>query len=241
MRILAIDTSTSWCSVALCFDDKPIVHRHEQLGSKASQHLLPWCSNLLQHYGARFSDLNALAVGVGPGAFTGVRLSVAVAQGLSTGSQLPVIPVTSLDTMASQFAKYHQMPQNTTFIIALDARMGEVYWARYEPGALQPKSINPIQLTAPEYIEDNNQDLIAGNALSEYADYFKDHFVGRQHDPQLVPNALCILDLAQARYQAGQTIPVEQLEPLYIRNKVALTTQERHDAASRTPTGHLFG
>ncbi|NDE44321.1 MAG: tRNA (adenosine(37)-N6)-threonylcarbamoyltransferase complex dimerization subunit type 1 TsaB, partial [Burkholderiaceae bacterium] len=57
MRILAIDTSTSWCSVALCFDDQPIVHRHEQLGSKASQHLLPWCSELLQQLGAGFKDL----------------------------------------------------------------------------------------------------------------------------------------------------------------------------------------
>jgi tRNA threonylcarbamoyladenosine biosynthesis protein TsaB len=83
--------------------------------------------------------------------------------------------------------------------------------------------------------------LIAGNALAEFTDYFKDHFVGRQSDSELVPNALGILDLAQVRYQAGQTISVEQLEPLYIRNKVALTTQERHDAASRTPTGHLLG
>jgi tRNA threonylcarbamoyladenosine biosynthesis protein TsaB len=241
MRILAIDTSTSWCSVALCFDDKPIVHRHELLGSKASQYLLPWCSNLLQQCGARLSDLDVLAVGVGPGAFTGVRLSVAVAQGLSVGRQLPVIPVTSLDAMASQFVQHHQMPQNTTFTIALDARMGEVYWARYQQDTPQAKLISAIQLTAPEEIEDNNQDLIAGNALAEYADYFKDHFVGRQSDSELVPNALGILDLAQVRYQAGQTISVEQLEPLYIRNKVALTTQERHDAASRTPTGHLLG
>ncbi len=241
MRILAIDTSTSWCSVALCFDDKPIVHRHELLGSKASHHLLPWCSNLLQQYGARFSDLDALAVGVGPGAFTGVRLAVAVAQGLSVGSQLPVIPVTSLDAMAWQLIQQHPVPQNTTFIIALDARMGEVYWARYQYINHEPKPISSIQLTAPECIEDSGQDLIAGNALAEYADDFKDHFAGRQIDPQLVPNALGIIDLAQVRYQAGQTISVEQLEPLYIRNKVALTTQERHDAASRTPTGHLLG
>ncbi len=241
MRILAIDTSTSWCSVALCFDDKPIVHRHELLGSKASQHLLPWCSELLQQVGAGFKDLDALAVGVGPGAFTGVRLSVAVAQGLSVGRQLPVIPVTSLDAMASQFVQHHQIPQYTTFTIALDARMGEVYWARYQQDTSQAKPISPIQLTVPEAIEDNNQDLIAGNALAEYADDFKNHFVDRQSDAQLVPNALGILGLAQVRYQAGQTISVEQLEPLYIRNKVALTTQERHDAASRTPTGHLLG
>jgi tRNA threonylcarbamoyladenosine biosynthesis protein TsaB len=241
MRILAIDTSTSWCSVALCFDDRPIVHRHEQLGSKASQHLLPWCSELLQQLGAGFKDLDALAVGVGPGAFTGVRLSVAVAQGLSIGSQFPVIPVTSLDAMALQFVEHYQTPQNTTFTMALDARMGEVYWARYQRNATQPNPLHPIQLTVPAEIPDNGEDLIAGNALAEYTDYFANHFVGRQFDAQLVPNALSILDLAKARYQAGQVISVEQLEPLYIRNKVALTTQERNDAASRAPTGHLLG
>ena len=241
MRILAIDTSTSWCSVAFSFDDQPIVQRHELLGSKASQHLLPWCGDLLKHYGTGFSDLDALAVGVGPGAFTGVRLSVAVAQGLAMGTQLPVIPVTSLDAMALQFVQQHPTPHNKPFIVALDARMGEVYWARYRLDAAQPNCLDPIQLTAPDEIPDNGEDLIAGNALAEYTDYFRDHFVGRQVDAHLVPNALSILNLAQVRYQAGHTIPVEQLEPLYIRNKVALTTQERHDAASLTPTGHLLG
>ncbi len=241
MRILAIDTSTSWCSVALLFDDMPIAHRHELLGSKASQHLLPWCSGLLQERGMRFSDLDALAVGVGPGAFTGVRLSVAVAQGLAMGSMLRVIPVTSLDAMALQFSRQHSAPENRTCVIALDARMGEVYWSRYQLTASQPRPLNSIQLTAATEIPDNGEDFIAGNALTEYANYFSDHFEGRQFDAQLVPNALSILDLACARYQAGQTIPVAQLEPLYIRNKVALTTQERNDAASRTPTGHLLG
>ncbi len=241
MRILAIDTSTSWCSVALCFDDRPIVHRHEQLGSKASQHLLPWCVSFLEGFGARFSDLDTLAVGVGPGAFTGVRLSVAVAQGLAVGSGLPVIPITSLDTMALQLARQHSIPENQSFVIALDARMGEVYWARYRLNASRPQSLIPIQLTAPADIPDNGIDLIAGNALIEYVDYFGNHFVGRQIDAQLVPNSLSMLDHAQTCYHAGQTICVEQLEPLYIRNKVALTTQERNDAASRATTGHFFG
>jgi tRNA threonylcarbamoyladenosine biosynthesis protein TsaB len=202
---------------------------------------LPWCSELLQQLGAGFKDLDALAVGVGPGAFTGVRLSVAVAQGLSIGSQFPVIPVTSLDAMALQFVEHYQTPQNMTFTMALDARMGEVYWARYQRKQTKPNPLHPIQLTVPAEIPDNGEDLIAGNALAEYTDYFANHFVGRQFDAQLVPNALSILELAKARYQAGQVISVEQLEPLYIRNKVALTTQERNDAASRAPTGHLLG
>jgi tRNA threonylcarbamoyladenosine biosynthesis protein TsaB len=143
--------------------------------------------------------------------------------------------------MALQFVEHYQTPQNTTFTMALDARMGEVYWARYQRKQTQPNPLHPIQLTVPAEIPDNGEDLIAGNALAEYTDYFANHFVGRQFDAQLVPNALSILDLAKDRYQVGQVISVERLEPLYIRNKVALTIQERNDAASRAPTGHLLG
>lgn len=241
MRILAMDTSTAWCSVALLFDDEPIAHRHELLGSKASQHLLPWCSEMLKTVGARFTDLDAIAVGVGPGAFTGVRLSVAVAQGLAVGSQLPVIPVNSLDAMALQFSRHHSFIPSLPFVIALDARMGEIYWARYQLKDSRPQALDAIKLTAPSDIPDNGLDLIAGNALAEYADYFKEHFSNRQMDNQLAPNALSILDHADFCYQAGQTISVKELEPLYIRNKVALTTEERRDAANSTPTGHSFG
>jgi len=99
MRILAIDTSTSWCSVALSFDGQ-IKHRHELIGAGASQHLLPWINELLHSVSAQYQDLDTIAVGIGPGAFSGVRLSVAIAQGLAVGAKRPVIPVASLDAMA---------------------------------------------------------------------------------------------------------------------------------------------
>ena len=241
MRILAIDTSTSWCSVALSFDDQPVTHRHEHVGSKASQVLLPWCNTLLKQIGAGFADLDAIAVGVGPGAFTGVRLSVAVAQGLAVGTNLPVIPVTSLDAMATQLIQSHNnQMDDQRFIIALDARMGEVYWAPYQILNGKPQAIHEIRLCSPEAIETNDANYIAGNAITEYPEIFSKIPI-KTIDPELVPHALGTLTCAKPIYEAGRTISVNQLEPLYIRNKVALTTQERHDAANGAPTGHSFG
>ena len=102
-RILAIDTSSAWCSVALSVGSvsKHVVERHELLGPTASQHLLPWITDLLKQEGIRLRDLDAIAVGIGPGAFTGVRLGVAVVQGLALAANLPIAPVASLDAIAA--------------------------------------------------------------------------------------------------------------------------------------------
>ena len=248
MRILAIDTSTSWCSVALSFDGQ-IKHRHELLGARASQHLLPWINELLDSVGAQHHDLDAIAVGIGPGAFTGVRLSVAIVQGLSVGANRPVIPVASLDAMAMQVVQSQAFQASapaadTQFLIALDARMGEVYWARYQVNPMfnqSPKRIGEITLSSPESINVDGLAYSAGNAFQEYPKILESSPLKDRMDAQLVPNALGILQWAQPLLNTQQMIAVEQLEPLYIRNKVALTTQERHASTHSTPTGHSVG
>ena len=248
MRILAIDTSTSWCSVALSFDGQ-IKHRHELIGAGASQHLLPWINELLHSVSAQYQDLDAIAVGIGPGAFTGVRLSVAIAQGLAVGAKRPVIPVASLDAMAMQLVQSNTFQRSspaadTQFLIALDARMGEVYWARYHVNPISnqpPKRIGEIALSSPESINLDGLAYAAGNAFQEYPKLLESSPLKDRMDTQLVPNALGILQWAKPLLEAKQTIAVEQLEPLYIRNKVALTTEERSAAAHSTPTGHSVG
>ena len=135
--ILAIDTSSAWCSVALSLDpstEDTLVH-HELLGPGASQHLLPWITELLQQEGITLRDLDAIAVGIGPGAFTGVRLAVAAVQGLALASHLPVAPVASLDAIAAiaidhPLAKAMDVSKHQ-FTVAIDARMGEVYWGQF--------------------------------------------------------------------------------------------------------------
>jgi len=95
-RILAIDTSSAWCSVALSLSDTAPLVRHQKVSAGASQLLLPWIEELLRQASSELASLDAIAVGIGPGAFTGVRLGVAVVQGLATAAKLPILPVAVL-------------------------------------------------------------------------------------------------------------------------------------------------
>ena len=240
--ILAIDTSSAWCSVALSLDPsgKGMVQRHELLGPGASQHLLPWITELLQQEGMTWRDLDAIAVGIGPGAFTGVRLAVAVVQGLALATHLPVAPVASLDAIAAS-AIDHPLIQamddgKHQFTVAIDARMGEVYWANYsvmkvaQVGGVKralPERMGAIQLSKPEDIQMSLNECIFGSAVIQYPAYFEQHLPYRQLDGALGVSASGVLRCAKAMLAKGQFITVDQLEPLYIRNKVALTSAER--------------
>jgi tRNA threonylcarbamoyladenosine biosynthesis protein TsaB len=241
-RILAIDTSSAWCSVALSTDTAAdrLLERHELLGPSASQHLLPWITDLLKQEGMALRDLDAIAVGVGPGAFTGVRLSIAVVQGLAYASNLPLAPVASLDAIAAS-AINHPLMQGTDaskheFTVAIDARMGEVYWANYslrkaEPASSEtivlPERIGDIQLSKPEDVQMGISQCVFGSAVAQYPAYFEQCMPSSQLDGALGVSARGVLRCAQAMAANHQLISVDQLEPLYIRNKVALTSAER--------------
>ena len=241
-RILAIDTSSAWCSVALSLDPsvKGMVQRHELLGPGASQHLLPWITELLQQEGMTLRDLDAIAVGIGPGAFTGVRLAVAVVQGLALATHIPVAPVPSLDAIAAS-AIDHPLIQvmedgKHQFTVAIDARMGEVYWANYSidqnlqvsgTSIALPERLDDIQLSKPEDIQMGMSQCVFGSAVTQYSSYFEQHLPSSQLDGTLGVSASGVLRCAKAMLAKGQLITVDQLEPLYVRNKVALTSAER--------------
>ena len=241
-RILAIDTSSAWCSVALSVDDglEGFTERHELLGPSASQHLLPWITELLHSEGMALRDLDAIAVGIGPGAFTGVRLAVAVAQGLALATHLPLAPVASLDAIAAS-AIDHRLLQTMDaskheFTVAIDARMGEVYWANYgvtKAGQASgytvalPERIGDIQLSKPEDVQISMSQCVFGSALTQYPAYFERLMPSSQLDGALGVSARGVLRCAQAMAANHQLVTVDQLEPLYIRNKVALTSAER--------------
>jgi tRNA threonylcarbamoyladenosine biosynthesis protein TsaB len=241
-RILAIDTSSTWCSVALSADTEAerLVERHELLGPGASQYLLPWITDLLKQDGVRLQDLDAIAVGIGPGAFTGVRLAVAVVQGLALAAHLPVAPVASLDAIAAS-AIDHPLLQamdagKHQFTVAIDARMGEVYWANYSVRTPEqaggdtitlPQRIGEIQLSKPEDVQLGTSQCAFGSAITQYPAYFEQCMLASQMDGNLGVSARGVLRYAQAMVANQQLITVDQLEPLYIRNKVALTSAER--------------
>ena len=216
------------------------MERHELLGPGASQHLLPWITDLLKQERISLRDLDAIAVGIGPGAFTGVRLGVAVVQGLALAANLPIAAVASLDAIAAS-AIDHRLMQATgaskhQFAVAIDARMGEVYWANYTVTEARqasgntmalPKRIGDIQLSKPEDIQMSLSECVFGSAVTQYPIHFERHMPSSQLDGTLGVSASGVLRCAKAMLAKGQLITVDQLEPLYVRNKVALTSAER--------------
>jgi len=236
-RILAIDTSTAWCSVALSLGDETPILRHELVSAGASQLVLPWVQDLLEQANLKLNELDAIAVGIGPGAFTGVRLGVAAVQGLAISCDLPIVPVTSLDSIAAQLCKTpdFERAKPKYFVIAIDARMDEIYWAKYESSSQKqdlPKRIGDIHLSKPEELDLTDIQFLAGSALEAYGDRLFANAKSLQAfislNAQIHLSALGILDCAkQALKKEGRQINVRDLEPLYVRDKVALTTQER--------------
>jgi tRNA threonylcarbamoyladenosine biosynthesis protein TsaB len=201
--------------------------------------VLPWVEALLQESHLQLQDLDAIAIGIGPGAFTGVRLGVAVVQGLATASDLAVLPVTSLDAIAAQCIKTgtFEKIKPKYFVIAIDARMDEIYWAKYEVATQTQqlaKRMGDIHLSKPEDIDLTNIELLAGSALQAYGDrLFSKATVSLSQiglDPEIQLSALGILDCARQTLKDGGQRHVRELEPLYVRDKVALTTQERQEA-----------
>lgn len=227
-NILAIDTSSAWCSVALSLGDKASGFRHEAVSAGASQLLLPWVESLLANAKLSLRDLDAIAVGIGPGAFTGVRLGVAAVQGLAISSDLPVIPVCSLDAIAAQFigTEIYKKTQPQCFMIAIDARMEEVYWANYESRTNQlPKRMSDIHLTKPEDLNFDGVQLLAGSALNAYSSRLP--IFNNPKDAEISISALGVLECAKQSLKEGLQVDVRLLEPMYVRNKVAFTTAER--------------
>ena len=238
-RILAIDTSTAWCSVALSLGDETPILRHELVSAGASQLVLPWVQDLLEQANMKLNELDAIAVGIGPGAFTGVRLGVAAVQGLAISCDLPIVPVTSLDAIATQLCKTNQfeMIKPGNFAIAIDARMDEIYWAKYESANQKqnlPKRIGDIHLSKPEELDLTKIAFLAGSALKVYGDRLfsiaKTPLPSDALDAEIHLSAFGILDIAKQVLKEGRQISIRELEPLYVRDKVALTTQERLEA-----------
>ena len=234
MHILAIDTSSAWCSVALSIGDKAPLFRHEAVSAGASQLLLPWIDEMLAKANIPLSTLDAIAIGVGPGAFTGVRLGLAVVQGLAIGAELPVIPIASLDALAMQLTQTPRFKssQDSNFVIAVDARMDEIYWARYEMMThSMPVRVGDIHLSKPEELNLNGVHFLAGSAIKEYGARLLTSanlkLTPQYLDGEIGISALGVLEAAKIDLSQGKQIPVSHLEPLYIRNKVALTTDER--------------
>ncbi|HEY6896516.1 MAG TPA: tRNA (adenosine(37)-N6)-threonylcarbamoyltransferase complex dimerization subunit type 1 TsaB [Rhodocyclaceae bacterium] len=221
MNLLALETSTRLLSVAL-WRDGEITGRSEVLPNGGSDRLLPWVHQLLAEAGLKLGQLDGIAFGAGPGGFTGLRLSCGVAQGLAWGADLPVLAVGSLEALALEAAA-------PRIYACLDARMNEVYSAAYELVDGVPQAVLPPSVTPPDAapLPPVGDWLGAGDGFSSYAEALTQRLGLATVRADLLPTAAAVARLAAPRLARGEGVAAVAAQPLYVRDKVALTTAER--------------
>jgi tRNA threonylcarbamoyladenosine biosynthesis protein TsaB len=252
--LLALDTSTEFCSAALVSasvdaagqpSTEPRVWlRHEQTGAVSSTRLLPAIRELFDEAGLALADCDAIAFGSGPGSFTGLRTATGVAQGLAFGLNLPVVPIGTL-LVCAESARLRD-PSTTRVLAALDARMDEIYWADYawDDAQREWRTVQTATLDAPErLVLPDAPFTLAGNAAAAFGARLPALAAARRVDGEALPHALPLAYAALRAFHAGRTVPADQAAPEYVRDKVAQTTAERmaDKAAKSAQAAHSAG
>lgn len=223
MKILAFDTSTEYLSLALWCDGEVSV-REQLAGQSHSSLILPQLREMLDEAGLELADFDGIVFGAGPGSFTGLRIGCGVAQGLAFGAGLPVLGISTLMALAASSGE-------DKVIACLDARMGEVYHAAYvrqkggwlavhEPGLYAPGKV-------PSVLGEGWCGI--GSGWAAYGAVLQGCYNGHvgSTQPQAFPHAREMAVLAAPLFERGLGKAAQEAAPVYIRNKVALTTQER--------------
>lgn len=222
-KILGIDTSTDACSVALLLPSGEIIERFEATGRQHSQLVLPMVDEILSKAGYELNQLDAIAVTRGPGSFTGVRIGISVAQGLAFGADLRVISVSTLAAIAWGALDR----ENQIALVAIDARMEEVYFGAYARGENgiellgEEKVCTPKEVVLPEGVE--VESIIAvGNGWQEYAALLP-KFSGVKILEQPIfnhPRASSVVALGYEKLMNGETLSPFEIVPIYLRDQV---------------------
>jgi tRNA threonylcarbamoyladenosine biosynthesis protein TsaB len=220
MKLLALDTSTEACSAALLVDGD-VRERYELAPRRHAELILPMVEELLSESGMSLQQMDALAFGRGPGAFTGVRIAAGVIQGLALGSERPVIPVSSLAAVAQGAVELGRR-----LLPAFDARMGEIYWGRYE---VQTDGL--VGLHGAERVSKPDAlDLPAGGPWFGVGTGWATYGAALQarlgsplsgFDGNRYPRASDVLKLAAREFKAGRMVDAAQAVPVYLRDNVA--------------------
>ncbi len=223
MKLLVLDTATEWCSAALWLDGA-VRARRELAGQRHSSLILPMVDALLQEAGVSLRALDGIGYGAGPGSFTGLRIACAVTQGLALGADLPVAGVSTLESLAAQSG-------GDRVLTLLDARMAEVYWAAYEREGEDWRAVIEPRLALPDsvFVPDGAGWVGAGNgyAVLDAAQRAAIADTLVRLDETLMPDAAAMAPLAARAFARGQGMDAALAAPLYLRDKVALTVDER--------------
>lgn len=222
-KILAIDTATENCSVALLVGDT--IHTRSELAPRDhTKKVLPMVDELLKEAGLTLAELDALAFARGPGSFTGVRICIGIAQGLGFGADLPMIGISTLKAMAQGS---YRMNGATRVASAIDARMNEVYWGRFEQldngdwQDVDQEQVLPPSILVENLSADGMQWTQAGTGWEAYADTMNTLAIDTIASEVKYPQAQDIAFLAKFELERGNTVPAEEASPVYLRDTVA--------------------
>lgn len=223
MKLLALDTSTEYCSVAV-WQDGTITQCCELVGQKHSERLIAMVAEVLGEAGCTLKQMQGIAFGKGPGSFTGVRIACGATQGLALGANLPVLGVCTLEALA-QASGQHKV------IAALDARMAELYFAAYEKQGEVWRAVVEPCLCKPEDAPalSGNDWVGMGSGFATHDTALQARYAEQLHrvDGSVVPQAAAIAQLGAAGFMRGEGVDAALALPLYLRDQVALKISER--------------
>jgi tRNA threonylcarbamoyladenosine biosynthesis protein TsaB len=224
MKLLAIDTSTMCCSVALLQGDE-ITSSHVVAPMQQTQLILPMIEEILQKANITLNDLDAMAFGRGPGSFTGVRIATSVMQGLAFAIHCPLIPVSSLAAIAQDT---FQEKGWRKILVAIDARMGEIYWGAYQVNqAGLVELAGKEEVCRPEHLAVEGDDWYgAGDAWQVYADLLSLKTIAIAPDQQAKASAITVL--AKEQFQQKSWVSAAEATPVYLRDNVAIKSNPSH-------------
>lgn len=226
--ILAADTATAACSVALSHGEQ-VFQRCDVTPRSHTQSLLPMVDALLHDAGIRLQDVEAIAFTNGPGSFTGIRIGFGAVQGLALGSGKPVIAISTLALLANTAVRKLKITGETLLLPALDARMDEVYWSAFRVAEGEPVRLQADSLSSPEVSFSGNYPRVSatiavgeGWQFAERIPYQPDYI-----DTDLLPEAVDMLTLAQQLFAKGQAVPIDTVQPVYLRDRVSWKKRQR--------------
>ncbi len=229
--VLAIDTATEVCSVAVLCGDR-LTGLVETVGHRHSERALPMIDAVLSTAKLTLGDIDVVAFGAGPGSFTGLRIACGIAQGLAYGKRKRVVPIGNLRALAA--CAFSSVDDGDRILAAIDARMNEAYCAIYQ----RDESISEIRAPAlerprslPRLAVTEKVDIVAGNALTLFASVWPPEKTWLSL-PDARPTAADIARLARFDAERGLAVAPEQAMPIYVRDHVALTIDERQQAAA---------
>ena len=231
MNILAIETGTDACSCALLYSGE-IIARGVVEPRRHTELLLPMVDSVLEEAGIGLGRLDAIAFGRGPGSFTGLRIACAVAQGLAFGANRPLIAVSTLQTVATGM---HRAQGARRVLVALDARMGEVYWGGFEWDGVTMGPVFDESVGPPCAVRAPAGDGWAGAGpgwsayRSDLEERLANHLADRPDtvDAGRLPEAVDMLAPATLAFEGGFAVAPEDAAPVYLRSNVAHASSRR--------------